>query len=131
MNLYDLPKYYDLSYSWNMRDEISFLKQVFHKYTNSVRPSLLEPACGTGRLLLPLARAGFDCTGFDRNTIVLDYLKKNCIETGYVPEFYRLRWLNLPYQVVDITVLIAWLIPFAIYLQTRMQSITCIILPGT
>ena len=82
MNLYNLPKYYDLSYSWNMRDEFTFLKQVFHNYTGSMRPRLLEPACGTGRLLLPLARSGFDCTGFDCNPNMLGYLKKNCTETG-------------------------------------------------
>ena len=82
MNLYDLPKYYDLSYSWNMQRELAYLKQVFRHYTNSLHPRLLEPACGTGRLLTPLVKAGFDCTGFDCNPVVLDYLKKNCTETG-------------------------------------------------
>ena len=82
MDLYNLPKYYDLSYSWNMRDELTFLKQAFRAYTNSRRPRLLEPACGTGRLLVPMAGAGFDCTGFDCNPNPLDYLKKNCTVTG-------------------------------------------------
>ena len=59
MNLYDLPKYYDLSYSWNMQRELAYLKQVFRHYTNSLHPRLLEPACGTGRLLTPLVKAGF------------------------------------------------------------------------
>ena len=77
MDLYNLPKYYDLSYSWNMRDELAFLKQVFRNCTKSIHTHLLEPACGTGRLLVPLARAGFDCTGFDNNPHTLDYLKKN------------------------------------------------------
>lgn len=77
MNLYDLPKYYDLSYSYNMREELVFLKRVFAKYTKMERPRLLEPACGTGRLLVPLARSGFDVTGFDLNPYALDYLKKN------------------------------------------------------
>ena len=82
MNLYDFPKYYDLSYSYNMRDELAFLKQVFVEFTNTKHPRLLEPACGTGRLLVPLTRAGFDCTGFDLNSNALDYLKKNCSITG-------------------------------------------------
>jgi SAM-dependent methyltransferase len=77
MNLYNLPKYYDLSYSWNMSGEYAFLKQVFRMYSKVKHPRLLEPACGTGRLLVPLAKAGFDCTGFDNNPNVLDYLKKN------------------------------------------------------
>jgi 2-polyprenyl-3-methyl-5-hydroxy-6-metoxy-1,4-benzoquinol methylase len=82
MNLYDFPKYYDLSYSYNMRDELVFLKRVFVEFTNTKHPRLLEPACGTGRLLVPLARAGFDCNGFDLNSNALNYLKKNCSITG-------------------------------------------------
>lgn len=77
MDLYNLPKYYDLSYSWNMHDELVFLKQVFCNFSKSKHTRLLEPACGTGRLLVPLAGAGFDCTGFDNNPNTLDYLKKN------------------------------------------------------
>ena len=82
MDLYNLPKYYDLSYSWNMRDELAFLKQIFRNVTKSKHVRLLEPGCGTGRLLVPLARAGFDCTGFDCNPNALDYLKKNLTVTG-------------------------------------------------
>lgn len=77
MNLYDFPKLYDLSYSYNMRDELAFLKQVFSEHSKSKQPRLLEPACGTGRLLVPLIKNGFNCTGFDLNLNALDYLKKN------------------------------------------------------
>lgn len=77
MNLYDFPKYYDLSYSYNMRDELIFLKQVFSGNSRLKNPRLLEPACGTGRLLVPLVKYGFQCTGFDLNLNALDYLKKN------------------------------------------------------
>ena len=47
-----------------MSDELAFLKEVFKKYSNSPQPKLLEPACGTGRLMIPLIREGFDCSGF-------------------------------------------------------------------
>lgn len=77
MNLYDLPKYYDLSYSYNMREELTFLKRIFTRFTKTKQPRLLEPACGTGRLLVPLIRSGFDVTGFDLNPNALEYLKKN------------------------------------------------------
>lgn len=77
MKLYDLPKYYDLSYSYNMRDELAFLKRIFLRYATVNNHRLLEPACGTGRLLVPLIKAGFTCSGFDINTYALDYLKKN------------------------------------------------------
>ena len=45
----------------------------------SNRPSLLEPACGTGRLVVPLTRKGYDCTGFDLNENALSYLKDKLI----------------------------------------------------
>ena len=82
MNWYDLPGIYDLSFSHDMRDELQFLKSVFRQYCTASQPRLLEPACGTGRLLVPLARSGYSCTGFDINKDALHYLKKNLIETA-------------------------------------------------
>ena len=76
INWYDLPKYYDVSFSYDMNEELSFLKDVFKKYSNSNRPKLLEPACGTGRLMIPLIQKGFDCSGFDLNKNALLYLEK-------------------------------------------------------
>ncbi len=76
-NWYSLPTYYDVSFSHEMSEELSFLKSIFGKYCKSSRPKLLEPACGTGRLIVPLIRAGYDCTGFDLNENALTYLKKN------------------------------------------------------
>ena len=32
---------------------------------------VLEAACGTGRILIPIAQAGHDATGFDRNDAML------------------------------------------------------------
>ena len=77
LNWYNLPVYYDVSFSHEMSEELVFLKSVFKKYCKSTPAKLLEPACGTGRLLVPLARAEFDCTGFDLNEQALAYLKKN------------------------------------------------------
>ncbi len=76
-NWYNLPTYYDVSFSHEMGEELAFLKKVFSQYCKGNRPKLLEPACGTGRLITPLVRNGFDCTGFDLNEYALAYLKKN------------------------------------------------------
>jgi len=84
MNYYHHPKYYDLSYSHDMKEELEFLKQTFSRTDGARQPRLLEPACGTGRLLVPLARAGFRCTGFDSNSVAIDYLieklKRNALQ---------------------------------------------------
>ena len=76
INWYDLPTYYDVSFSHDMSDELVFLKKIFKKYSNSPKPKLLEPACGTGRLMIPLIQEGFDCSGFDLNKNALLYLKQ-------------------------------------------------------
>jgi SAM-dependent methyltransferase len=41
---------------------------------------VLEPAAGNGRVLIPLARAGFGMTGFDNSPEMLDHLRRNCAE---------------------------------------------------
>lgn len=74
INWYNLPLYYDVSFSHEMQAELAFLKHIMRQHTGKASPRVLEPACGTGRLLLPLIRAGFDCTGFDLNNPALAYL---------------------------------------------------------
>jgi 2-polyprenyl-3-methyl-5-hydroxy-6-metoxy-1,4-benzoquinol methylase len=74
-NWYSLPTYYDVSFSHEMSDELAFLKAIFSQNFKNAHPRLLEPACGTGRLIVPLARSGFICTGFDLNIHALEYLK--------------------------------------------------------
>ncbi len=77
-NWYNLPTYYDVSFSHEMSEELAFLKAVFYQQRKGKISSckLLEPACGTGRLMIPLIRAGFNCTGFDLNKYALAYLEK-------------------------------------------------------
>lgn len=89
MNWYNLPTYYDVSFSHEMRDELLFLKNIFNEYCESDRPSLIEPACGTGRLIIPLARSGFDCTGFDLNVNALSYLKDKLIRNQLTADIFH------------------------------------------
>ena len=74
---YNLPVYYDVSFSHEMAAEKRFLQNVINQHCSGQTPKVLEPACGSGRLLLPLARQGFECTGLDLNINALQYLKKN------------------------------------------------------
>lgn len=75
-NWYNLSTYYDVSFSHEMSAELAFLKAIIKQYCKKSKPKLLEPACGTGRLIIPLLRSGFDCTGFDLNKYALDYLNE-------------------------------------------------------
>jgi SAM-dependent methyltransferase len=61
--------FYDIFY--DRSEDIPFYLEIAREGDGPV----LELACGTGRLLLPLARAGFDVTGLDSNTSMLRVLR--------------------------------------------------------
>jgi SAM-dependent methyltransferase len=61
--------FYDLLY--DPTDDIP----LYLEYASKAGGSILECACGTGRLLLPLARAGHDVTGLDSNDEMLRVLR--------------------------------------------------------
>jgi SAM-dependent methyltransferase len=46
---------------------------------------ILEPACGSGRTLIPLLEAGHDVTGFDPSREMLDRCAVRCAERGFAP----------------------------------------------
>ncbi|GKW47073.1 class I SAM-dependent methyltransferase [Planococcus sp. NCCP-2050] len=47
---------------------------------------ILEPATGTGRILIPLLEQGFQVEGFDISTEMLEHCKRNCAERGLAPK---------------------------------------------
>ncbi|MEM7247854.1 MAG: class I SAM-dependent methyltransferase [Acidobacteriota bacterium] len=59
---------YDLAFSWDLSEEIAWLKSRL----GPERRHVVEPACGSGRLLLPLAEAGFRVAGYDGATTMLE-----------------------------------------------------------
>ncbi len=68
LDLYEASsKYYDL---WNeeYRDDVDFLLKLAERTGGPV----LELMSGTGRVLVPFAKAGYDITGVDRSPSMLD-----------------------------------------------------------
>ena len=62
-------KYYDLWYE-DQTEDLEFYRQMAEKSGGPI----LECMCGTGRPLIPLAKEGYDITGFDRSYAMLDRL---------------------------------------------------------
>lgn len=54
---------------------------------------ILEPACGTGRTLLPLLKAGLSVAGFDASPDMLDRCRSRCAGAGFTPDL-RLQRLE-------------------------------------
>lgn len=79
---YDYPQYYDLAFRSETRPEADFLEAAFRKYCPFPVCSLLEPACGTGRLVTELAARGYRVTGLDVSRPALDYLRRRLARRG-------------------------------------------------
>jgi SAM-dependent methyltransferase len=82
-NLYDFPKYYDLVYGSDWRAEFDFLEECFDRHTPLTVRRLFEPACGTGRLLVKFAQAGYQVGGVDLNPKAIDYCNKRLARFGF------------------------------------------------
>jgi SAM-dependent methyltransferase len=70
-------RFYDLDYE-PFQDDVA-LYQGFAEMTGG---PLLELGCGTGRLLVPLARAGFAITGVDMSAKMLDVARQKVALSG-------------------------------------------------
>ncbi len=77
----DHPWLYDAAFSWDVTDEVVWLRERFGPGARSV----LEPACGSGRMLAGLARAGLDVAGFDRSASMLARARARFDEDGLPP----------------------------------------------
>lgn len=84
-NLYDYPKYYDLVYGSDWKAEFDFLLACFEKHAQGSVRRVYEPACGTGRLLIKLAAAGYEVGGVDLNPVAIEYCNERLQRGGYPP----------------------------------------------
>ena len=79
LDWYETPLYYDIVFAADDAPEGRFLEALHARYAcaspASKRPRVLEPACGSGRMLLELARRGFEVTGFDGSASMLDFAR--------------------------------------------------------
>lgn len=82
-SIYDYPVYYDLLFGSDWKAEFAFLEHCFQHYTDRVIERVFEPACGTGRLLIKLARTGYDVGGNDLNPIAIDFCNDRLERNGF------------------------------------------------
>ncbi len=82
MSWYDSPQYYDIAFQSETSAEADFIQAACRKYVAGTVRTLLEPACGTGRLVVALARRGYRVIGLDRNRSALGYLHRRLRRAG-------------------------------------------------
>ena len=83
MSLYDYPRYYDLVYGSDWKAEVDFLNGVFGQHVRGTAKRLLEPACGTGRLMFRLERKGYEVDGIDLSQNAVEYCNQRLLRHGF------------------------------------------------
>jgi ubiquinone/menaquinone biosynthesis C-methylase UbiE len=77
MEIYDDATFYDQEFAHRLHEIPFYLKQG-----KSAGGPVLEVACGTGRITLPLARAGVDITGLDISRPMLQRARQKAETEG-------------------------------------------------
>jgi SAM-dependent methyltransferase len=73
---YDLPQFYELSVADETPGEVQLVQQAIQRYATGRVRTILEPACGTGRLAIALAKDKFRVTASDLNPTMLSYARQ-------------------------------------------------------
>jgi SAM-dependent methyltransferase len=63
-----------------------------------VEGPILEPACGSGRTLVPLLEAGHEAAGFDPSEEMLSRCRDACAARGFSPDLSRQRFEDFHYD---------------------------------
>lgn len=88
---YDSPRFYDLIFDQDSASEADFIEAAWRKHVagreagRADRPGglrILEPACGSGRLMRALASRGHRVAGFDRNETMLGAARAKLAAAG-------------------------------------------------
>ena len=101
---YDYPQYFDLGFQDETEKEVNFLPLAFERFGTGEMKRILEPGCGSGRLVVSLAEKGYDVTGFDLSESMLKFLnkqlaKKKLNATTYIQDMTTFE-VDKPYDVV-------------------------------
>jgi SAM-dependent methyltransferase len=73
---YAYPQYFEAAFADETPAEADFLPRAFARFAGGPVRRLLEPGCGGGRLVIEMARRGYDVTGLDNHPRMLAYLKR-------------------------------------------------------
>ncbi len=80
LNWYETPHYYDIVFDPDTDCELEFLEQALERYSLSGGRRVLEPACGSGRLVLGMTERGYTVTGTDISKAMIKYTRERLRE---------------------------------------------------
>jgi SAM-dependent methyltransferase len=85
---YSAPRYYEIAFDMNRRQEVNFLVHCFRRYARRPVRRVLDIACGTGPHLIRLAGRGYQMSGLDLSPQNIAYLRERAAASGFTPELF-------------------------------------------
>ena len=86
---YETPLFYDMVFDAGTAQEADFLEAVVKKHcappADRKQLAILEPACGSGRVMAELAQRGHRVAGVDLSKGMLEYARKRFKNSGLSP----------------------------------------------
>jgi len=73
---YSYPQYWDLAFRSETKVEADFIEAACSQYGLQPTKHLFEPGCGGGRLVMEMARRGYQMTACDLNPAMVKYVKQ-------------------------------------------------------
>jgi SAM-dependent methyltransferase len=80
-------EFYDISKPFACPKEVTFFTGVL----KGIQGPILEAMCGSGRLLLPLLRLGFEIDGLDNSAEILESCEKRCVSENLKVSLFNQR----------------------------------------
>src|SRR5262249_61367717 len=93
---YSAPRYYEIAFDMNRKQEVDFLVHCFRRYARGRVSTVLDIACGTGPHLIRLGRRGYRVAGLDLSPDNISFLRERAAEEGldvgpHVADMTRVR----------------------------------------
>ncbi|WP_315853976.1 class I SAM-dependent methyltransferase [Crateriforma spongiae] len=93
---YDHPQYFDMVFRDETPAEVAFFKEAFKRYCDAPVQRLVEPGCGSGRLVAALAAEGYQCCGLDLSEPMLRYLRSRLRRRGLSAQVIQGDMIDMP-----------------------------------
>ena len=108
-SIYDFPKYYDMIFNADWGTELKFIEAALEKHAGRTVKRVFEPACGTGRLLVKLAKRGYEASGNDLNPKAVAYCNRRLrrhglpetVEVGDMSAFRLKRKVDAGFNLIN------------------------------
>jgi SAM-dependent methyltransferase len=72
---YDHPEWFEIGFEKDTVREADFFEKGFERWCPFQVEKFFEPACGSGRIVVEMAKRGYEVAGFDLSEPSLDYLR--------------------------------------------------------